>query len=372
MLEWGAGVMFTSNMADWTENLRFAQRSLETEFDFHPVDLTDCPVFLTVALPRDAHATGLKPRIPSGRGLSPALAMSSAVGEAVELTASLAQNAAPEANDLEMRDGLAHVALGNAITGQRTFIPAQDVYLDWAAVHGERPVVDANSNGCAAGLTQQSAMLQALLEIVERDALATWWYGRQRRPHLPLAILDDVEPRLSWWLSGRDRRTLLVDVSPSAAAYVVAAVSANSAGRHIAIGSAAGSSLRGAAIRAITEMIQTEVAMDSASTHSDQDFTTWIDGASLDMVQFQPAVQSDLHGLPRVHALERVAQAGHSVLVADITRQQNWLHVMRVIVPGYSAMQGRFNASRILDFASLHPEFGGSREVADFEKLEPF
>ena len=112
--------------------------------------------------------------------------------------------------------------------------------------------------------------------------------------------------------------------------------------------------------------------MDSAATHHDQDFTTWIDGASLDMVQFQPVGQSDLHRLPRVHALERVAQGGHSVLVADITRQQYWLHVMRVIVPGYSAMQGRFNASRILDFASLHPEFSGSREVADFEKLEPF
>src|SRR5262249_40551 len=45
----------------------------------------------------------------------------------------------------------------------------------------------ADSNGCAAGNTLEEAILQGLLELVERDACALWWYNRICRPGIDLA-----------------------------------------------------------------------------------------------------------------------------------------------------------------------------------------
>ena len=40
------------------------------------------------------------------------------------------------------------------------------------------PACRAISNGCAAGTTLAEAVLQGTLELVERDAVAMWWYSR--------------------------------------------------------------------------------------------------------------------------------------------------------------------------------------------------
>ena len=48
----------------------------------------------------------------------------------------------------------------------------------------------ADSNGCAAGNSREEAALQALLELVERDAVATWWYNQVQRPKVELDDLD--------------------------------------------------------------------------------------------------------------------------------------------------------------------------------------
>ncbi len=37
-------------------------------------------------------------------------------------------------------------------------------------------------NGCAAGMTLEEAALQAMLELVERDCIAIWWYNQLHRP----------------------------------------------------------------------------------------------------------------------------------------------------------------------------------------------
>jgi len=43
-----------------------------------------------------------------------------------------------------------------------------------------------DSNGCASGNTLEEAILQGFMELVERDAVAIWWYNRIRRPAVDL------------------------------------------------------------------------------------------------------------------------------------------------------------------------------------------
>jgi oxazoline/thiazoline synthase len=53
-----------------------------------------------------------------------------------------------------------------------------------------------DSNGCAAGNTLAEATLQGLLEVVERDAIAVWWYNRISMPALSLDGLSSTASRL--------------------------------------------------------------------------------------------------------------------------------------------------------------------------------
>lgn len=47
-----------------------------------------------------------------------------------------------------------------------------------------------HSNGCAAGNTLEEAILQALFELIERDATAIWWYNKLICPVFNLEALD--------------------------------------------------------------------------------------------------------------------------------------------------------------------------------------
>ena len=85
----------------------------------------------------------------------------------------------------------------------------------------------------------EAAAFAALCECVERDALALWWHGGQGAPTVPTALIDERHPRLSWWLDNRARRTRLYDLTTDLGVPVVAAVSADAAGRSVALGCAA-------------------------------------------------------------------------------------------------------------------------------------
>ena len=49
----------------------------------------------------------------------------------------------------------------------------------------------SDSNGNAAGNTLEEAILQGVLELVERDSVALWWYNRVRRPAVDLDSFDE-------------------------------------------------------------------------------------------------------------------------------------------------------------------------------------
>jgi oxazoline/thiazoline synthase len=59
------------------------------------------------------------------------------------------------------------------------YVPTALAYLSYP---GKPPWAAANSNGNAAGGTLEEAIFQGMLELVERDAVAIWWYNRLTRP----------------------------------------------------------------------------------------------------------------------------------------------------------------------------------------------
>jgi ribosomal protein S12 methylthiotransferase accessory factor YcaO len=336
------------------ETIAQLTRALALDFQLLPREDPDRPVFLAVAWPAHDGVTGRKPRLPAGRGLTPQQALVATGAEALELRASLAQTHLPALSALPRRDGLAMVSARDLRTGQAVPVPAQEVWLDCADILGEPLITDATSTGCAAGHTRQDATETALWECIERDALALWWHGGLPARPLPVEVIDRLQPRLCWWLDGRDRVTRLLDLTTDIGLPVVAAVSSDPDGRHVALGSAARLQIADAALAAVTEMVQTEVAMEDARQAGDPEVFLWNALASTDLQpQFHPTIGA--RPAPPGDLLQRLADLGLAALSVDLTLQGDPLPSMRVLVPGLCAMGGRTDTPRFRRLCPFNP-----------------
>lgn len=323
------------------------------------MNIPDIPVFLAVALPLWEEATGRKPRLPAGRGLSLQQAMVAAGAEALELRASLAQNhTAKFADGIDSGGGT--VTATDMLRGDRVEVRAQQVFLDFAEVHGEPLEVEADSTGCATGETREGATCRAFLECFERDAMALWWYGGLQREALPLDLVDQEHPRLGWWLQRRTRKTTLIDLTIDTGVPVVAAFSSEADGSHVAIGTAARFNEKDAAVAAVTEMVQMETSMRLAAAADDPELAVWIRGANAHhMIQFKslpprPIRARQHHNLES--AVRQLAYNDMRAFAVELTLPGDPLPTMRVLVPGLCAMGGRIDAKRFERIVGRRPE----------------
>jgi ribosomal protein S12 methylthiotransferase accessory factor YcaO len=352
-----------------SQQLECALASLRDSYNIIELPVDDCPVFLAVALPLTPVTTGLKPRLPAGRGLSRQQALLSAAAEATELAATLHTEGFPLKSD----GSFSYVTAERLADGKPVEVLAQEVFLDWANTNGENLIADADSSGCAAGVNLVDATNRALLECIERDAFAIWWYGRQSRQHFPLAAIDNIHPRLSWWLEQRSRKTVLIDITTEFKIPVVAAVSYDEAGSNIAIGTAAASNTEAALLSAVTEMIQMEVSMKMGNSPNNRDLNMWVKAANIsNLKQFAPLPDSAQFYKNIEPVLKILQSANVDLTRIDLSSADKVFSVVRIIAPLLYRMKGRYFAQRIINSGTNNPEFGGATRADDFEKLEPY
>lgn len=119
----------------------------------------------------------------------------------------------------------------------------------------------ANSNGCAAGRSVADATLRGLLEVVERDAMAIWWYNRIPRRRLEWRRLgaSRMLEAAAEALADRGRRVEIFDITTDIEIPAVAAVTTDRLDRLLAIGSAAHPDPSIAVEKALLEVLKTDV-----------------------------------------------------------------------------------------------------------------
>lgn len=343
-------MVMKQNPAEMIERL---SRELADDFRIMPLDAPEAPLFLSVAMPRDEGLTGLKPRLPAGRGLTRQQATLAAAAEALELRASLAQQHVAALRLLPREAGITMVEATDLLSGATVPVPAQAVYLDCAAVLSEPLQQDADSTGCAVGPDRDKATETALWECVERDAVALWWHGNRRGAGVPLEMIDTHQPRLFWWLHQRARVTRLFDVTTDIGLPVIVAVASDGDGRVVAVGSAARPEAADAALAAVTEMVQTEVGLELARAARDPEALAWAREASVTgQPQFHQGPMRGPTDLATDALLGRLADLGHRALAVEMTLPGDPMPSMRVLVPGLCAMRGRTDTAR---FARLCP-----------------
>lgn len=252
------------------------------------------------------------------------------------------------------------------VNGEAVWVPAAHVFFGYGGPGGE--CVAGDSNGLAGGNTVEEAVLQGFLELVERDAVALWWYTRARRPGGALPLADPWFAKVEQCYGALGRTVWLLDLTTDLEVPVYAALSAlEDGGSEIIFGFGCHVSPDIAKVRAVTELNQMlpTILMEPAERTRRllpefQDAVTWWREATLDDHPYltpHPAQGlpprketegDDLHHHVQ-ECVDRAAGVGLETLVYDLTRPDVGYPVVKVMAPGMRHFWRRLGPGRLYE-----------------------
>ena len=260
----------------------------------------------------------------------------------------------------------------------------------------------ADSNGCAAGNTLESAILQGFMELVERDCVALWWYNRLRKPRVDLDSFDEPYfSALKKYYQKSDRQLWVLDITSDLNIPAFAAISrrcdwasvqaSDRQVEDIVLGFGAHFDPKIAIGRALTEVNQilpnvSSVKADGTTQYpksSDPLAVKWWKTAIL---KNQPYLKGD-ESVPAKVATDYpqfrsddlledvmncqkiVEQKGMEMLVLDLTRPDIGLKVVKVIVPRMRHWWRRLGSGRLYE---IPVKMGWLEKPLPEHQLNPF
>lgn len=282
----------------------------------------------------------------SGRGLSHRGAFESCMGEAAEYLSFLRR---PEDPLIGPDDTVAALAMPGCVP---TRLHADSVLRDPQA-HPPLP-----SAGTGAGASMDAAALSAVLEAVERDALAHWWEDAVPARRLADEALPNELVRRLRRGASRPRDTWALELRTGHGVPVAAALSSASDGSGVLVGAAAGLSLTEAVGSALLELCQMEVACGlalrrqasvgaAALLPTEQLWVRrWRTHHAHETVIFQgapngePAAKDIGSTDPLDEIAARLASVGMQFCLSDITRSDLAIPVVRAAGEGFRDCSG--------------------------------
>jgi oxazoline/thiazoline synthase len=255
-----------------------------------------------------------------------------------------------------------------SVTGDRLrWLPTEYLYYHYLVPGPSTAPPDSNGN--AAGSSLEDAALQGFLELVERDAVALWWYNRLRRPAIDLdSFADPYIDRLLDIYADLHREVWALDITSDLGIPVVAALSrrTDKDAQDILLAFGAHLDPRIALMRALTEMNQFVGSAqpdeqgrypgnDPAQAHWWRTATVaghpylLPSGGEPATPARWPSLATDDLAADLDLSRRLVEDRGMELLVLDQTRPDIGLPVVKVIVPGLRHFWSRFAPGRLYD-----------------------
>jgi oxazoline/thiazoline synthase len=241
------------------------------------------------------------------------------------------------------------------VSDRSMLVPAGLVYM-YFPFKNEPEYCNADTNGCAAGRSLAEAKLNALLELIERDAVAIWWYNRIRRPAIDLGMFGDssiLKIQRAFERQGHSAYVLDVTTDLGIPAYVAVAPAQDGSAPYF--GCAAHVSPRIAALKALAEASQ--IWFWSQQGGNSNELSEWLSQSNTRENRYlepdgvrPPPFQA---GICIEDSLDlcatRVFQAGIEPFYVDLTRPETGVPVVRVLAPGLRHFWARFAPGRLYD-----------------------
>lgn len=256
------------------------------------------------------------------------------------------------------------------------YLPTAYCYFGYQPPY--QPDCWADSNGCAAGNNLEEAILQGFMELVERDAVALWWYNYLRKPPVDLDSFEDSYfHSLKQYYQSIDRELWVLDITSDLNIPVFAAISrrrdssSDYEAEDIVLGYGAHFDAKIAISRALTEANQILPNVLWKNTNGRIQYPPSADRLAIDWWQtatltnkpylvpgdrLATKVKSDYPQIASNDLLDDiklcqkiVEEKGMEMLVLDQTRPDIGLRVAKVVVPGMRHMWRRLATGRLYD-----------------------
>ncbi|MGH1539463.1 MAG: TOMM precursor leader peptide-binding protein [Arenicella sp.] len=151
-----------------------------------------------------------------------------------------------------------------------SFSRQETVYFPAAHCFANTPFEDHvyslyTHNGNAAGNTMEEAILQGAFELIERDAVAIWWYNQIPRPEIDLAVIPVSLRKVIDATLGPDWHYWVLDISNDIDVLSCVAVGQHKTSGQFVLGFGTHFSPAIACARALTEMYQLIVIKDEVT-----------------------------------------------------------------------------------------------------------
>ncbi|HEX8701859.1 MAG TPA: TOMM precursor leader peptide-binding protein [Myxococcaceae bacterium] len=273
--------------------------------------------------------------------------------EALNKTYRLPRSAIPRPFDESLE--LDWTPLWSLTHERRRYLPTLSCYVNYPAPREAR-FSTSDSNGLAAGNCLEEAILQGFLELAERDAVAIWWYGRQRRPGVDLSSFQ--EPYFQTLMEhhrAQGWQLWALDLTHDLGIPTFVALGRFPGNGRYCAGFGAHLDARIALQRALTEFNQIfdpRQQIQAPWMESDLEDPSFLQPDETvpprTAKHFPEPPREDIREDVRM-CVARAAKAGLETLVLDVTRPDVGLNVVRVVVPGLRHFWPRFAPGRLYD-----------------------
>jgi bacteriocin biosynthesis cyclodehydratase domain-containing protein len=248
------------------------------------------------------------------------------------------------------------------VDGSQHLVPTELCYYS-----GHSRFMRAESNGVAAGSSLEEAILQGFFELVERDAVALWWYNRLSMPGVDLASFGDPYfEAVVREIHARGREIWVIELPSDLGIPCFAALSRRigAGAEAIIFGFGAHFDAGIAVARALTEhnqFVPYALVPEGTPTRVSDRWYAQATVANQPYLAPRPDTPArrradyrthDPHLDLRdavVHCVEMVHARGFDTLVQNYTRPDVGLAVARVIIPGLRHFWARFAPGRLYE-----------------------
>ena len=238
------------------------------------------------------------------------------------------------------------VLASSLTTGARCYVPAAYCHIGYGSTF-----CSADTNGCAAGQQLMGAILQGFLELVERDAVALWWYNRVQRPEVDLSTFSGVRiSAMRDFLSRAKCEFHVLDITTDFAIPTFAAVSLQNCANSLLLGTGSALDPETSVWRALLEL-GVRVLNPRKGRRSRLNEHEYL-VPSPDREWRSPAISPVVSGTIAEQVgwcTQAAKRVGVEILVVDMTRPELGFPVARIIAPGMRPWSPRLAAGRLYD-----------------------